>query len=86
MGFNIILFNNNDEVYDKVLIAVGRSGHKIVKSIIHKYPELITDSTQVDLGIRYELPNHIVQELNEEMYEFKLKYKSKTGYHGTYFL
>ncbi|NOZ46905.1 MAG: NAD(P)/FAD-dependent oxidoreductase [Chlorobi bacterium] len=71
---------NNSETYDKVLIAVGRSGHKLVKSVIQKYPELITDNTQVDLGIRYELPNHIVQELNDEMYEFKLKYKSKTGY------
>ena len=30
--------------------------------------------------MRYELPNHIVEELNREMYEFKVKYKSKTGY------
>lgn len=71
---------NKDEIFDKVLVAVGRSGHKIVKTIMNKYPDLITDNTQVDLGIRYELPNHIVQELNDEMYEFKLKYKSKTGY------
>ncbi|MCK4637853.1 MAG: hypothetical protein KAT33_00375, partial [Bacteroidales bacterium] len=38
------------------------------------------DSTKVDLGIRFELPDHIVEELNKEMYEFKVKYKSKTGY------
>lgn len=71
---------NNADRFDKVMVAVGRSGHKIVKSIIQKYPELVTDNTKVDLGIRYELPDHIVNELNKEMYEFKLKYKSKTGY------
>ena len=70
-------FNEN---YDKVILAVGRSGHKLVKTIIKKYPEIVLDSTKVDIGVRYELPNHIVQDLNDEMYEFKVRYKSKTGY------
>lgn len=71
---------NDSEAFDKVIIAVGRSGYPLVKKIISKFPELILDSSKVDLGIRFELPNHIVEELNDEMYEFKLKYKSKTGY------
>jgi len=71
---------SNSEVFDKVLVAVGRSGHKLIKQIITDYPELITDSSKVDLGIRYEVPNHIVADLNKEMYEFKILYKSKTGY------
>ena len=62
------------------IVSVGRSGHKLIKHIVDKYPELVLDSSMVDLGIRYELPNHIVDELNKEMYEFKIKYKSKTGY------
>ena len=66
--------------YDHVVVAVGRSGYKLVNKIIEKYPELLVDNTKVDLGIRYELPNHIVEELNKEMYEFKVRYKSKTGY------
>jgi len=71
---------NNTDIFDKVIVAVGRSGYKLVNNIIKKYPELILDNTKVDLGIRYEVPDHIVEELNKEMYEFKVKYKSKTGY------
>jgi uncharacterized FAD-dependent dehydrogenase len=67
-------------VFDHVVVAVGRSGHKLINRIIEKYPELVVDNTKVDLGIRYEIPNHVVEELNREMYEFKVRYKSKTGY------
>ena len=71
---------NNSEVFDKAVIAVGRSGHKLINNIIKIYPQLILDNTKVDLGIRFELPDHIVEDLNKEMYEFKVKYKTKTGY------
>ncbi len=75
---NVII--NNTDKFDVVIVSVGRSGHKLIKHIVDKYPELVLDSSMVDLGVRYELPNHIVDELNKEMYEFKIKYKSKTGY------
>lgn len=71
---------NGSAVFDKVVVSVGRSGHKLIKTIIEEHPLLILDNTKVDLGIRFELPNHIVEELNKEMYEFKIKYRSKTGY------
>lgn len=71
---------NNELEFEKVVIAVGRSGHKLVKQIIATYPELVLDNTKVDLGIRFEVPDHIVEDLNREMYEFKVKFKSKTGY------
>ncbi len=71
---------DNSGPFDKVVVAVGRSGHNLVKNIINEFPELIMDNTKVDLGIRLEVPDHIVEELNQEMYEFKIKYKSKTGY------
>ncbi len=71
---------DNDETFDKVIVGVGRSGHNLVKSIIEKFPDIIADNTKVDLGVRLEIPNHIVEDLNEKMYEFKIKYKSKTGY------
>jgi hypothetical protein len=69
-----------NETFEKVILAVGRSGHKLVKTVISKYPKIILDSTKVDVGVRYEVPNHIVSDLNKEMYEFKVRYKSKTGY------
>ena len=71
---------NNDRTFDKVVVAVGRSGHALVNNIIKKFPALVVDNKKVDLGIRFELPDHIVEELNAEMYEFKIKYKTKTGY------
>lgn len=74
------IYINEEDYFDYAVIAVGRSGHNLVKSIIDIYPQLITDNTKLDLGIRYELPNHIVEDLNKEMYEFKIKYKSRTGY------
>jgi uncharacterized FAD-dependent dehydrogenase len=76
---NTVILNNRDS-FDMAVVAVGRSGHKLVKNVIVKFPELISDNTKVDLGVRMELPNLIVEELNREMYEFKVKYKSKTGY------
>lgn len=78
IGDKIILCN--EEVFDAAIVAVGRSGHKLVKKLIDKNPELIADNSKVDLGVRYELPDLIVEDLNKEMYEFKVKYKSKTGY------
>ncbi|MBE9467489.1 MAG: NAD(P)/FAD-dependent oxidoreductase [Bacteroidetes bacterium] len=74
-----VILNEKDS-FDRVVICVGRSGHKLVNNLTIKHPDLILDNTNVDIGIRFELPNHIVEELNKEMYEFKIKYKSKTGY------
>jgi uncharacterized FAD-dependent dehydrogenase len=71
---------NNTETFDAAVVSVGRSGHKLIKNIINSYPELVLENTKLDLGIRFEIPNHFVQDLNREMYEFKVKYKSKTGY------
>ncbi len=71
---------NKEFEFEKMVVAVGRSGHKLIKQILSTNPELIVDNTKVDLGIRYEVPNHIVEELNKEMYEFKVKFKSRTGY------
>lgn len=76
----VVINNEKDYGFDRAVVSVGRSGHKLVNNMISKYPQLVLDNTRVDLGIRYELPDHIVDELNKEMYEFKVKYKSKTGY------
>ena len=76
---NTIIINEEFE-FEKVVVSVGRSGHKLIKQILATNPELIVDNTKVDLGIRFEVPNHIVEDLNREMYEFKVKFKSRTGY------
>jgi uncharacterized protein len=71
---------NGDDVFDLAVVSVGRSGHKLIKNIIKDHPELVLEDTNLDFGIRFELPDHIVEELNREMYEFKIKYRSRTGY------
>ena len=71
---------NKTEIFDNCVVGVGRSGHKLVNNFIKSHPDIVLDNTKVDLGIRYEVPNHVVEDLNREMYEFKIKYKSKTGY------
>jgi uncharacterized FAD-dependent dehydrogenase len=72
--------NGETTEFDRVIVAVGRSGHKLVKKIIGENKALLLDNTKVDLGVRFELPDHIVEKLNKEMYEFKVKYRTETGY------
>lgn len=76
----ITLSNGSKEKFDKIVVGVGRTGHRLVKSIINNHPELIMENTKVDLGVRFELPNHIVENLNKEMYEFKVQLRTASGY------
>ncbi|MFY9357526.1 MAG: NAD(P)/FAD-dependent oxidoreductase [Defluviitoga tunisiensis] len=76
----VVVTKNGEGVYDKVIVAVGRRGHKLVNDMVKNHPELILSNDKVDLGIRFELPDHVVAELNKEMYEFKIRLRSKTGY------
>ncbi len=76
----IILSNGKQKSFDKIIVGVGRTGHRLVKSIINNHPELIMENTKVDLGVRFELPNHIVEDLNREMYEFKVQLRTASGY------
>ncbi len=75
-----VLGEGFEGTFDYVVVAVGRSGHNLIKQIALVHPEIITSGNIVDVGVRYELPNHIVQDLNEEMYEFKVQMRAKTGY------
>ncbi|MBO8160352.1 MAG: NAD(P)/FAD-dependent oxidoreductase [Thermosipho sp. (in: Bacteria)] len=75
------LKDNNEyvEFFDKVYVAVGRSGLKLIDLVSKKYPEILLQNNTVDLGIRFELPDFVVQELNEKLYEFKIKYQASNG-------
>lgn len=76
----IVRAEGMNDAFDYAVVAVGRSGHKLVNRIIERYPDLVLSDNIVDIGIRYEVPNHVVKKLNEEMYEFKVKMRAKTGY------
>ncbi|MEN3008030.1 FAD-dependent protein [Pseudothermotoga sp.] len=74
-----VLTNNGEFVFDELVISVGRSGHKLMDRIKEKYPQLVKENYYVDIGIRYELPNHVMEEFFD-MYEVKVRYRTRTGY------
>ena len=59
------------EIYaDKVVIAVGRNGANWVVDMCAKH-DIKTESGVVDIGVRYELPDEIMKNINRYMYEGK---------------
>lgn len=63
--------NIDEEIYsDKVVLAVGRKGASWLSDICAKH-KIETKLGSVDIGIRYELPDKVMEKINEYMYEGK---------------
>ena len=63
--------NIDEELYsDKVVLAVGRKGASWLSDICKNH-DIKTKLGSVDIGIRYELPDKVMQKINEYMYEGK---------------
>lgn len=66
--------NNNTEKHeafaDKVVLAVGRKGANWLVDICDKH-KIETTSGVVDIGIRYELSDTVMKDINKYMYEGK---------------
>ena len=56
---------------DKVVLAVGRKGANWLEEICKKY-EIETRLGYVDIGIRYELKDKVMEKINKLMYEGKV--------------
>ena len=64
--------HQTNEIYaDKVVLAVGRKGANWLVNMCDKY-NIKTSAGSVDIGIRYELPDRIMQDINKYMYEGKI--------------
>ncbi|WFA10393.1 FAD-dependent protein [Tissierella sp. Yu-01] len=83
---NIIIDENNtikgviaDQEYysDKVVVAVGREGSDWLKDLCTEH-DILTTTGDVDIGVRVETRNEIMEELNNAMYESKLIYYTHT--------
>lgn len=63
---------------DIVVMAVGRSGVSTIKdcNTLSKY---IMSSSYVDLGIRFEFPHFVTEELDKVMYEIKCSLDTSNG-------
>ncbi len=55
---------------DKVIIAVGRKGANWLSDMCNKH-NIETRAGVVDIGVRYELPDKIMKDINTYMYEGK---------------
>ncbi len=62
---------------DQVVIAVGRDGSDWLKDLCIKHG-INTETGDVDIGVRVETRNEIMEELNNAMYESKLIYYTPT--------
>lgn len=66
------------EYYSKhIVAAVGREGSDWFRSICLKH-NIEVETGDIDIGVRVETRNEIMEELNQVMYESKLIYYSKT--------
>ena len=72
-GARIVTNNGRKEdvVYsDSVVIAVGRKGANWLSDMCDKH-NIDTKSGCVDIGVRYELPDSVMKDINKYMYEGK---------------
>lgn len=72
----IISINENNINYDKLIMAVGRSGSEMFKKFCEEW-NIETEHNQIDIGVRVEVPRLICKEIAEKIYEPKIKYLTK---------
>ena len=61
-----------------VVLGVGREGSKWITGLFDKY-QVPMSQTQVDIGVRVECSNMVMEEINENLYEGKFIYKTSLG-------
>ena len=61
-----------------VVLGVGREGSKWITGLFDKY-QVPMSQTQVDIGVRVECSNMVMEEINENLYEGKFIYKTSVG-------
>jgi uncharacterized FAD-dependent dehydrogenase len=64
--------------YDELIFAVGKSGIDFAQQIQDDY-KLETEPKSVQIGVRFEAPQHHFQKLIDISYDFKLYRKFDTG-------
>jgi uncharacterized FAD-dependent dehydrogenase len=64
--------------YDELIFAVGKSGIDFAQQIQDNY-KLETEPKSVQIGVRFEAPQHHFQKLIDISYDFKLYRKFDTG-------
>ncbi len=74
-----VTLSNNETINSKyVFLAVGREGSKWLSDILEKRKIKMTQN-QVDIGVRVETSNLIMDEINKNLYEGKFVYRTSVG-------
>ena len=73
------VITDQDETFfaDEIIAAVGREGSEWLSDICRKYG-IETQVGTVDVGVRVEVRDEIMEELNQSLYEAKLVYYTPT--------
>jgi len=74
----VILADDSTIEADYVLLGVGREGSKWLAEIFEKHGIQMKQNC-VDIGVRVECPNMVMEEINENLYEGKFLYKTSSG-------
>ena len=74
-----VKLDNGEVVEGKyVVLGVGREGSKWISELFDRY-HIEMSQTQVDVGVRVECPNIVMEEINKNLYEGKFIYKTSVG-------
>ena len=74
-----VRLENGEEIHAKyVVLGVGREGSKWLNELFERYG-IEMNQTQVDIGVRVECPNMVMEEINTNLYEGKFLYKTSVG-------
>ena len=74
----VILENGTQMEAKYVSLSVGREGSKWLAEILERRGISMTQN-QVDIGVRVECPNLVMEEINENLYEGKFLYQTSSG-------
>ena len=74
-----VKLDNGEVIEGKyVVLGVGREGSKWISELFDRY-HIEMSQTQVDVGVRVECPNIVMEEINKNLYEGKFIYKTSVG-------
>jgi len=74
----VVLANGESLIANQVFIAPGRDGSIWLKEIMHKQG-ILMKNLQVDIGVRVETSDIVMQEINKHLYEGKFIYRTSVG-------
>ena len=74
----VILADGSQLEADYVVLGVGREGSKWLTELFENR-KIEMKQNQVDIGVRVECPNIVMEEINSNLYEGKFLFKSSSG-------